>query len=174
MERSRRRIAFTLLEVMVAILIIGILLAVGGPIYTSYTVKSRFAQVFANVSQYKNDLTTAYYDNDQFPSSFGNLSVATYNDVSSAVVQQIYYGVSTDSQDAYLQFFTTDLGIDGFVEADTSGSGGTSCRVSVVAITTNTGNTQFYCGQWDGSATDVPLTYLPQSCQDTNLSALIS
>lgn len=165
---------FTLLEVMVAILIIGILLAVGGPIYTSYTVKSRFAEVFTNINQYKNDLTAAYYDNDKFPSSFADLNVATYNPVSSDVLQQIYYGVSTDSQDAYLHFFTLDLGVDDYVQADSSGSSGVNCRISIVAITTSTGNTKFYCGQWDNTATSVPLKYLPLTCQDTNLAALIS
>lgn len=165
---------FTLLEIMVAILIIGILLAASGPIYTSYSVKSRFAEVFTNINQYKNDLSTAYFDNDKFPSSFGNLTVATYNSVTSNVLQQIYYGVSTDSQNAYLHFFTKDLGVPGYVQADTSGAGGAKCRVTVAAITTTTGNTQYYCGQWDGSATDVPLTYLPKACQDTNISALIS
>ncbi len=165
---------FTLLEIMVAVLIIGILLAVGGPIYTSYSVKSRFAEVFADVSQYKKDLQAAYIDNDEFPTSFAGLTVATYNAVSSSVIQQIYYGVSTDTQDAYLQFFTEDLGVEDYVQADGSGENGENCRVSIVAITTSSGITQFYCGQWDGSDTDLPLTYLPNSCQDTNLSALIS
>lgn len=174
MSKLAQRRGFTLLEIMVAILIIGILLAVGGPIYTSYTVKSRFAEVFANIGQAKTDLQAAYYDNDEFPTSFGNYTVATYNAVSSPVIQQVYYGVSTDSQDAYLQFYTQDLGVDGYVEADTSGNNGVNCRVSVVAMTTSTGNTQFYCGQWDGSDADVPLTNLPTSCQDLNLSALIS
>lgn len=168
---------FTLLELMVVILIIGILIAVSGPIYTSYTVKSRFATVFGTINQYRDDLETAYADNDQFPSSISNgtLTVATYNAVSSSTsLQQIYYGVSTNSQAAYLQFFTLNLGVPGYVEANSSGSGGTSCRVTLAAVTNATGDTQFYCGQWDGSATDVPLTYLPDTCQDTNISALIT
>lgn len=171
---DRQKRGFTLLEIMVALLIIGILLAVGGPIYTSYLTKSRFTEVFTNISQYKNDLQAAYIDNDEFPSAVSGLDVATFNEVSSPVIQLIYYGVSTDSQDAYLQFFTEDLGLDGYAQADTNGDNGEKCRISIVAITTSTGTTQFYCGQWDGGDEDVPLTNLPQSCQDTNLSALIT
>lgn len=174
MPKITQKLGFTLLEMMVAILLIAILLGVGGPIYTSYTVKSRFAEVFSELSQYKNDLEAAYFDNDEFPSEVAGLAVATYNAVSSNVLQQIYYGVSTDSQDAYMHFFTLDLGISNFALANSSGANGTSCRISLVAVTTATGNTQFYCGQWNGTATDVPLTYLPRSCQDTNLQALIS
>lgn len=174
MDKITRIYGFTLLEIMVVILIISIMLAVGGPIYTSYKVKSRFAEVFVNINQYKNDLQAAFYDNDQFPSSVGNLAVATFNNVSSDIIQQIYYGVSTDNQDAYLQFFTQDLGVDDFTAATMGNDNCDKCRVSIVAVTTNTGNTQVYCGQWDGTDADVPLSYLPISCQDTNLQALIS
>lgn len=168
------RQGFTLLELMVAILIIAILLAVSGPIYTSYTVKSRFAGVYSLMNQYRDDLQTAYLDNESFPSSFSNLTVNTYNPLTSTALQQVFYGVSTNSQAAYLQFFTLDLGVSGYLESNTSGSGGVNCRIALAAIPNATGQMRFYCGQWDGSSMDVPLTYLPAECQDTNISALIT
>lgn len=170
----KRAPAFTLLELMVAILIISLLLAVSGPIYTSYKVKSRFVEVLGTINQYRDDLETAFADNDKFPSSFANITAGSYIALSSNVLQQVYYGKSTDSQAAYMQFFTIDLGISGFVESNNTGTGGVSCRVTLAAVTNSTGQTQFYCGQWDGSSMDVPLTYLPKSCQDTNISALIT
>lgn len=174
MLRRGKYQGFTLLELMVAILIIGILLAVSGPIYTSYSVKSRFAEVFGVISQYRDDLQTAYMDNDKFPSSFNNITAGAYNILSSGVLQQVYYGVSSNSQAAYLQFFTLNLGVDNYVESSNTGTGGVNCRITLVAVTTGTGDTRYYCGQWDSTTPDVPLTYLPSSCQDTNLSALIS
>lgn len=170
----KKRGAFTLLELMVAVIIIGILLAVSGPIYTSYTVKARFTEVMSNIHQYRDDLQAAYQDIDKFPSSFNNISSSTYNALSSGVLQQVYYGIGASGTSAYLQFFTLDLGVPDYVESNTSGSGGKSCRVTLAAVTNNVGVTQYYCGQWDGSDMDVPLTYLPSSCQDTNISALIS
>ena len=172
---AKRKSAFTLLEIMVAVLIVGILLAVSGPIYTSYTTKSRFAAVFGTMNQLRDDLQVAYQDNDQFPASFSNSNInsATYNTLSSNVLQQVYYGISSSGQSAYLQFFTLDLGVSGYVESSNTGSGGVNCRVSMAAVTTSTGDTVFYCGQWDGSSMDVPLTYLPSTCQDTSISTKI-
>lgn len=164
---------FTLLELMVAILIIGLLVGVSGPIYTSYTTKSRFGEVFGIINQYRDDLENAYLDNDHFPTTFSNLTSSTYNSLTSDVLQQIYYGIGASGTTAYLQFFTLNLGASGFVASDTSGNGGVSCRVTLAAVINTTGQTQFYCGQWDGSSMDVPLTYLPNGCQDTNISALI-
>lgn len=168
------KLGFTLMELMVVVLIISILLAVSGPVYTSYTVKARFAEVFGVINKYHDDLQVAYTDNERFPNTLANMSSGTYSDISSNVLQQIYYRVSSNSQAAYLQFFTLDLGASSYVMANDSGSGGVNCRVTLAAITTSTGATRFYCGQWDGSEMDVTLTYLPKNCQDTNISALIS
>lgn len=163
---------FTLLELMVTIIIMSILLAVSGPIYISYTVKSRFAEVFGTINQYKDDLQTAYVDNGQFPTTVGGMTANTYVPITSNVIQQVYYNVASGNQAAYVQFFTLDLGVNDYVAADSSGADGVNCRVTLAAVLTNTGNTRFYCGQWDGSATDVPLKNLPQGCQDTAISAL--
>lgn len=165
---------FTLLELMVVILVMGILAAVSGPIYSSYTVKSRFAEAFGTMNQYRNDLANAYQDQDRFPDSFFDITVNTYNELSSPVLQQVYYGIATDGSGAYLQFFTLDLGVDDYVQASNLGSDGVNCRITVAAIPNDTGQTQFYCGQWDGSEMDVPLTYLPEGCQDTDISDLIN
>lgn len=171
---SKRIGAFTLLELMVAVIIIGILLAVSGPIYTSYTIKARFTEVLGNIHQYRDDLQAAYQDNDKFPSSFNGISSATYNALTSGVLQQVYYGIGASGATAYLQFFTLDLGVPDYVAADSSGTGGANCRLTLAAVTTDVGVTRYYCGQWDGTDVDVPLTYLPSTCQDTNISALIS
>lgn len=164
----------TLIEIMVVISIISILMVISAPIYKSYSTKSKFAEVFTNIDGYKGELQAAYVVADQFPSSFSNLTESDYTNISTSVLQQIYYGISTDKQAGYLLFYTQDLGITNFVIANSSGNGGVAGRIAVAAIVTNTGETRFYCGQWDGSSADVPLDYLPSSCQDTNISALIS
>lgn len=166
--------AFTLLELMVAIIIIGIILAVSGPIYTSYSAKSKFSAIFATMNQYRDDLQVAYLENDLFPSTFSNVTVSSYTTLTSTYLQQVYYGVSSNSQAAYLQFFTFDLGVPDYIESTEGASDGTACRVTLAVVTNATGASQYYCGQWDGTDVDVPLTYLPSSCKDTNISALIT
>lgn len=164
----------TLIEIMVVISIISILMLISAPIYTSYSTKSKFAEVYANIDEYKSEMQTAYTVADQFPSSFSNLSVSTYTNLSTRVLQQIYYGVSSNSQAGYLLLYTQDLGVPGFVIANSSGSGGIAGRIALAGIVTTTGETRFYCGQWNGGTADVPLDYLPVGCRDTNISALIS
>lgn len=164
----------TLIEIMVVISIISILMVISAPIYKSYLTKSKFAEVFANIDEYKSEMQAAYATTDQFPNSFSNLSVSTYTNISTATVQQIYYGISSNQQAGYLLFYTQDLGVSNFVIANSSGSGGIAGRIAVASVVVSTGETRFYCGQWDGSAADVPLDYLPTGCQDTNISALIS
>jgi len=164
----------TLIEIMTVISIVSLLVVISIPIYSSYSTKSKFAELYANIDEYKDEMEAAYAATDQFPSSFSNLSVSTYTNISTRVLQQIYYGVSSSSQAGYLLFYTQDLGVPGFVIANSSGSGGTANRIALAAIVTTTGETRFYCGQWDGGTADVPLDYLAASCQDTNISALIS
>lgn len=168
------KLGFTLMELMVVILLLSILIAVGGPVYTSYKIKAQFTEVFGIINKYHNDLQLAYTDNEQFPTTFNNISSGAYSTLTSDVLQQVYYATSTNHQAAYLQFFTLDLGASSYVMANSSGLGGVNCRITLAAIATSTGVTRFYCGQWDGSDTDVKLTYLPKACQDTNISALIS
>lgn len=163
-----------MIELMVVIAIVAATAIFSIESYKSYTVKSKFAQIFSTIERYKDDAQAAYIDGDEFPSQFSGLTTSTYNSISAPGLALAYYGRSTNKQAAYFQFFTIDLGISGYVAANGSGSGGTSCRVTTAIVRSAAGHMQLYCGQWDGSSTDVPLTYLPKSCQDTNISALIS
>lgn len=165
---------FSLIELMVAVLIISILAMVSGPAYKSHLIKSKFAQAFTTISSYKDALQAAFLEHDQFPATFAGLTASTYTEISSAAINLIYYGQSTDKQAAYLYFYTNDLGVEGFTASTNTGTGGAKCRVTLAAIATDTGQMRFYCGQWNGSSVDVPLDNLPNSCRDTNISGLIS
>lgn len=170
----RKILGFSLVEVMVAIALIVTLVTMSVGLYVSYTSKSRFAGAFESISKYKNDLQLAYMDNDQFPDQFSILTASSYTDITEPELNMVYYGVATNRQAAYMHFFTTDLGLEGYESATSGAGGGVKSRIALVAVSNNTGHVQFYCGQWNGSSVDVPLEYLPKSCQDTNMSALIS
>jgi len=165
---------FSLIEVMVVIAIVAAAAVFALQSYKSYSVESNFVQVLTTIEQYKNDAQAAFIDNDQFPTQISGQTVATYNAISSPGLNYLYYGRSTDMKSAYLQFFTIDLGVPGYNIAGSGGSGCVKCRVTTAIIHNADGHMQFYCGQWDGSTADVPLTYLPKSCQDTNITALIT
>ncbi len=169
---KRKRRGVSLIEVMVVVSIIGILTVISVPIYKSYTTKSKFAEVFATINEYKGEMQAAYAISDQFPSSFSNLSENVYTSIDTSTLKQIYYETAMDKQAGYLLLYTQDLGVPGFVLANSGGTGGTAGRIALSEIVVNTGETTVYCGQWDGSAADVPLNYLPASCQNTNIKAL--
>lgn len=164
----------SLIELMVAILIISILAAVSGPVYRSYTAKSKFAQVLQELNEYKNKLIDAYQVNDAFPDYIGDLSAGVYTAQDSDVLEFVYFNGNIDNKSIYLFGLTADLGSPGYVAPGLDGSGCSFCRVTVASMPTATGHIQTYCGQWDGTDEDVPLNMLPSSCQDTNIEAIVS
>lgn len=172
--QARKLWGFSLIELMVVVAIICIISIISAPIYKSYLVKSRFAEVFTSMTEYKDELHTAFLEQDQFPDQFDDIPVSTYTPITSEVLKLIYYGRSTDKQAAYLHFYTLDLGVSGYTAVSDSGSGGANCRLTLAAVATDVGDMRFYCGQWDGSSVGVPLENLPLNCRDTNISALIS
>ncbi len=165
---------FSLLELMVAVLIVSVLAAMSGPVYRSYTSKSKFAEAFKTISMYRDDLAVAYVDSDQFPASVTGVPLNTYTTITSPALKLLYYNRSTDKQAAYMHFYTLDLGVDSYAVISDLGAGGAKCRITLAAVATAAGQIQYYCGQWDATSLSVPLANLPKTCQDTNISALIT
>ncbi len=169
-----KQAGFTLTELMIVIFIVAMLAAASVPAYNSYVSKSKFAQVFKELAVYQNKLMDAQQLNDFFPSSVADLTAGSYTAVTSEVLKLVFYDTSTNSDAAYLYGMTLDLGLSGYVEPANDGTGCTRCRITFALVPTSTGYMRSYCGQWDGTSADVPLSALPSSCQDTNISALIS
>lgn len=169
---TRATSGVTLFEILVAILIIALLAAISGPIYTSYVVKSKFTQVFTTISKYRDELQVAYVDHGFFPEQIGDLTAGDHSSISSPVLNLLYYDRDGANNAAYMFFFTADLGVEDYVAPDENGSGAQKARIAIAAVATNTGHMKFYCGQWDGSDIDLQLEYLPKACQDTDISDL--
>jgi prepilin-type N-terminal cleavage/methylation domain-containing protein len=165
--------AFTVLELMVVVLIIGILVAIGGPAFRSYVTKSKLGAAIQHLTYYQTQLLDGYQKNDYFPSTVVDLTAGAYTPSLTNYLEVIYYQVSTNSNAAYLIGYTSDTGVSGYVAPGGSG-GGAKNAITMALVPTTTGYMQTYCGQWTGGAGDVPLTELPSNCQDTNISALIS
>lgn len=75
-ETSRKQGGFTLIEVLVVVLIIGILTSIALPQYQVAVMKSRFAKVQQAVANYK-DVANVYHDTyNAWPESFDGMDVS--------------------------------------------------------------------------------------------------
>ena len=171
--RLYKKQAMSLVELMTVIAIASILAIAAVPAYKRYLIKSRFSEVLVLLGSYRDDLGVLYADFDEFPQNLQNLTDGTYL-ASSATkwVTGFKYDRYRSNQVGRITISVGDVGLKDWVAANDSGTGGKFNRVTLVAVPTATGHMRFYCGSWDQGAEDVPLDYLPQSCQDQSLSAL--
>lgn len=173
-KNNFKRKAFTLIELLTVVAIIGIASFTAMTSYSIYSSKGNFAEVTALMSDIKSDLSIAYAETEAFPTSFKGWTAASFNNVSYDRISNIYYAVSPDTTSVYFRLYTDGLGIPNSTEANGAGAGSVRSRVTLLIRIASDGNLLVSCGQWDGSAEDIPLEYMPSACQDTNLSALVT
>ena len=75
MNTNKKITGFTLLEIMIAVAIIGILSAVALPSYTKYVKRTKATEVIALYSAMKIHMVAYHIDNGKWPTNHGNLSL---------------------------------------------------------------------------------------------------
>lgn len=96
---ARRCMAgFTLIEVMIVVVIIGILATVGYPQYQSYIMKSRRSEARHALLQIAAQEEQYFMDNRSYTNDFNNLH---YPDADSVTTENGYYSITIDMPDAY-------------------------------------------------------------------------
>ena len=60
MHKKNRVLGFTIIELMIAVAIIGILSALAVPAYQNYTIRAKVTEGLAYMSQYKTDVMEYY------------------------------------------------------------------------------------------------------------------
>lgn len=105
---------FTLLEVLIVVIIIGILAAISLPQYTATLEKSRSGEASTNVGSIRTAIDRYWYQNSSCPSTFDNLDIDNPNDVTNALY---VYSITDDGTDASTRAYT--------VTAERSGASGT-------------------------------------------------
>jgi general secretion pathway protein G len=81
-RRSRliKLIGFTLLEIMVSVVIVGILSSIAYPLYTEYIEKARIARASVDIQNISATLSSFYTEYQKYPESLDEVGYATFLD----------------------------------------------------------------------------------------------
>ena len=102
--------AFTLIELLIVVLIIGILAAVALPQYRKAVAKSRATTLQIHLHHFRTIVDEYYLANGTYPTSLSDLGIAnTNNEYSYVLGSNIYIGVSNKDV-GYMLFYILDHG----------------------------------------------------------------
>lgn len=186
--RWYRNNAFSLIELMVVVAIVGILSGMAVPLYRDYTTRSKLLEVI-NITQFHLDKVKEEYEvtgampasvyginansNGLFPSS-DYIATMLYNDGSNPS----QYGMPG----AHMLVVVggdacTGLNKPGLVCSSIPGNtgGGTHHWIIMSFVDDGSGILRTYCGIWglENATESVDLSFLPSSCRDINISASV-
>jgi len=129
----RKNNGFSLVELMIVIVIIGVLAAVAVPIYNNNVTKAKMSEADAALGSIRTQLRVYYGENGDYPtvSPAGYVIGATWNDIKTGEITGAYF---SDSSYTYLSADGTDytltcaagtvLGSDRALNQDGALSGG--------------------------------------------------
>ncbi len=153
--------AFSLIELMVVIAIVGILLTFSVPIYQTYVSKVNVANVVDRLGTFKIPLVDAYTSNSTWPASInGATAPATISISDSTLPAAANFRYNNSGSNAWV----------GYKLSSAYGSG----WVFLVIIANSDGSYGLHCGSMDSSCTYGYCNsdkYLPSGCSETNLAS---
>lgn len=172
--------AFSLVELLVVMAIVGILSAIAVPMYKQYTIK---AKIGANVSLLYSLLTEIKKArNQQFNATSLTFMGQTLNgsgswgNITAPSVQKFYYYNSFSGGniifDGVCIYMYGLEGIPGYSQP-VNGQDGTYTRLCAHNMYGSNGVDRVTCGRWidTNNTLDIPLEYLPAGCSCPSLSS---
>jgi prepilin-type N-terminal cleavage/methylation domain-containing protein len=117
----RKQAGFSLVELMIVLVIVGILAAVGVPIYTSNMNKARQSEADATLGTIRTDLRVYYAENEAYPISADASAVADadWNNITAADITGKYFVAANYTyQSADGDDFTLTCAANGILDAD--------------------------------------------------------
>lgn len=176
--------AFTLIELMVVIAIVGILAAASVGAYKQYALKTKVLKAINLVEIYASDAVKEFELTNSFPSSqtINGLNTGCTWVVGNAYVNLpdehiTYLSFCSNSNTGYIQYTFRLGGLDGiptYLEADGGNhTNGNLDQVSYAVRLESDGTYASECGHYNpGAAADsIPFEYLPASCQCADVNA---
>lgn len=165
-----RNKAFSLVELMVVIAIIGILSAIAVPSYKDYITKAKIAAAFPISDGLKQAVIDAYNIAGRFPANLtiGSLTIGNGTAYDAPPVVRLQYVQMNSGANAMLCVYLTGLSYSGYV-APTGTTWGALGRYCIYFSEVNS-IIKTPCGGWPDPGYEIPFKYLPSSCQCTSLT----
>ena len=162
---------FTLIELMIVIAIIGILAAVALPAYQDYTVKAKVSEIVLAASSCRTTITEVIQSSPTKNAEAALTSACSFTPtkyVSSGTVDKNGKIVITGNATALPALGSTNKLSLVPIQSSVAGAAGAASTATALVGATDGGKTieGWRCGA-TGDGTDIPVKYLPGSCQGT-------
>ena len=150
----RRRGGFSLIELLIAVAIVGLLAAVAIPAYQHYTKRSRVANVFVKMNDYRTRALKYLAAHGRFPPSETHIAVGQWHDNNGVDFLAMDINYSTTNPDP-----VNTVEIIAFFRPSVFANG----QLSLRGVRDASGNVAWTCGQM--SYDNLPNALLPRECR---------
>lgn len=151
---------FTLLELMVAVAIIGVLAVTAGVQYSQYVRKAQMTEAVLQLDAMRTGFYVAYETQNEIPDSIATAPNTVSKLPSSKVVDEYWYGTDKGANQAWVA-----IKVDSSVISECTGN----CTLHWGFDTSCPGVVNEVCGTWT-TANDFPTHLLPDNCQSSCVS----
>lgn len=143
---------FTLIELMIVVVIIGILAAIAIPAYQNYTTRAQVSEALTMASVYKGELLAVYSESGKCPVDLADLGDEALGQINSKYVKSI--GLNSTYPGALCAFE--------FTFSSTGMNGGVAGKKLIFAMMDYAGNGS---ARWECASTEIRQLYLPTACK---------
>ena len=143
---------FTLIELMIAVAIIGILAAISIPAYQNYTTRAQVSEALNIASAYKGELIAKYGESGTCPTVVTDLGVDSFGAINSKYVHSIGLNSTYSGAVCAFEFTFNTVGM----------SSGVAGKKLIFAMMNYAGNGS---ARWECASTEIRQLYLPSVCK---------